>query len=188
MTDIPSTTRDILEPKLDIGGYPVVMVETAGMRSTTDFIEKEGVKRAVSSAQNADITVVMCDTEILYKNPHKLNNFLHGEHFIYIAGKADSATQDKLMLQNKEFIPISVHKKINLQIVEKKIIKFLSAWDKEPYVITSTRHRKALEGAKHHLGKVNFNNDLEIEIAAEDLRIAANCIGSKTGIIHLMIF
>lgn len=48
VSDIPGTTRDVLEVNLDLGGYPVIMSDTAGLRESNDPIEMEGVKRAIS--------------------------------------------------------------------------------------------------------------------------------------------
>lgn len=48
VSDIPGTTRDVVEVTLNLGGYPVVISDTAGLRESTDVIEKEGMKRALS--------------------------------------------------------------------------------------------------------------------------------------------
>jgi tRNA modification GTPase len=56
------TTRDVVESTLDIGGYPVVLSDTAGLRSTTDPVEQEGVRRAVSQAESADLKIIVVDS------------------------------------------------------------------------------------------------------------------------------
>ncbi len=61
VTEIPGTTRDILEVRLDLDGRPVVLLDTAGMRTTADPIEAEGVRRAVRAAESADLVVDVRD-------------------------------------------------------------------------------------------------------------------------------
>lgn len=63
VSEIPGTTRDIIETTLDIGGYPVLISDTAGIRETSNPIEKEGVIRAKNKAKNADIILVMCQVD-----------------------------------------------------------------------------------------------------------------------------
>ena len=93
VTNIPGTTRDTLELKLDLNGYPVVIADTAGIHTTSDIIEKEGIKKAVKFAQNADITIVMHDIKELVENEVDAQNINHGTNFIYVASKADNIKQ-----------------------------------------------------------------------------------------------
>ena len=58
VSPIPGTTRDIIETRFDLSGYPVIISDTAGLREdSSDIVEKEGIKRAVSAAKNADVLV-----------------------------------------------------------------------------------------------------------------------------------
>lgn len=61
VTDIPGTTRDLLPVDLDIDGLPVRLVDTAGLRATTDVVEQQGVERAVAQAQQADVVLILAD-------------------------------------------------------------------------------------------------------------------------------
>ena len=62
VSDIPGTTRDVIEGHIDIGGYPIILQDTAGIRAgTLDVIEQEGIKRAIESAKEADIKIIMMD-------------------------------------------------------------------------------------------------------------------------------
>lgn len=58
---LAGTTRDVVETVVDLGGYPVVVCDTAGLRTTSDVVEQEGVRRALAKAQQADMAVVMLD-------------------------------------------------------------------------------------------------------------------------------
>lgn len=61
MSPYAGTTRDVLEVSLDIGGYPVVLCDTAGLRMSTDPIENEGLKLAKETASNADLVIIVLD-------------------------------------------------------------------------------------------------------------------------------
>jgi tRNA modification GTPase len=62
VTAIPGTTRDLLDVALDVGGYPLLITDTAGLRESTDVIEQEGVRRALARAEDADFRILLCDT------------------------------------------------------------------------------------------------------------------------------
>ncbi|XP_063609040.1 tRNA modification GTPase GTPBP3, mitochondrial-like [Penaeus indicus] len=66
VSSIPGTTRDIIETSLDLGGYPVVISDTAGLHKTDDIIESEGIERALERAKQVDVAVILLEaTEIL---------------------------------------------------------------------------------------------------------------------------
>ena len=73
VSPIPGTTRDIIETRFDLSGYPVIISDTAGLREdSNDIVEKEGIKRAVSAAKNADVLVfvqgISWQNEKIHKN------------------------------------------------------------------------------------------------------------------------
>src|SRR6202000_1009694 len=61
VSEIAGTTRDVIEVRLDLGGYPVSVADTAGIRESQDAIENEGVRRALARAESADIALVLVD-------------------------------------------------------------------------------------------------------------------------------
>lgn len=61
MSPFAGTTRDILEISLDIGGYPVVLCDTAGIRTSNDPVEQEGLRRAKEAASHADLVIIVVD-------------------------------------------------------------------------------------------------------------------------------
>lgn len=66
VTDVPGTTRDVLETSIDIGGYPLTLMDTAGLRpDTEDVVEVEGMSRAKENARLADLIIVLCSAESL---------------------------------------------------------------------------------------------------------------------------
>jgi tRNA modification GTPase len=180
VTAIPGTTRDTLELKLDLDGYPVTVIDTAGIHETSDFIEQEGIKKAREAIKNSDIIILMVDINEI--DSIDINEFSCNGNIIYVGSKVDN--NSKIIIKNgREFLPISVHKNYGLDLLKKKISNIISSQNRESYIITHERHRTALNNAKIYLER--FHLKTNIELAAENLRIAANYIGSITGVIKL---
>ncbi|XP_069955377.1 tRNA modification GTPase GTPBP3, mitochondrial isoform X1 [Cherax quadricarinatus] len=80
VSPIPGTTRDVVESSLDLGGYPVIISDTAGLRQTEDIIEVEGVKRAQARARHADAAVIILEAlevlQLVKKKDFDWNTFL----------------------------------------------------------------------------------------------------------------
>src|SRR6185503_2260652 len=62
VSEIAGTTRDVLEVHLDLGGYPVTVADTAGLRETTDKLEAEGIRRALARSESADAVLLLLDS------------------------------------------------------------------------------------------------------------------------------
>ncbi|WP_341754593.1 tRNA uridine-5-carboxymethylaminomethyl(34) synthesis GTPase MnmE [Candidatus Tisiphia endosymbiont of Dioctria rufipes] len=92
VSNIEGTTRDIIEGHLDIGGYPIILQDTAGIRSSNDLIELEGIKRAIESAKMADIKIIMLDAIKLSNSPL---------YFEEMADIIDLIDDNTIMLVNK---------------------------------------------------------------------------------------
>lgn len=74
ISDIPGTTRDVIETSLNIGGYPVVLMDTAGLRqSTQDQVEQEGIRRARKVAENADLIIVIVNGDAVLAHWHRIS-------------------------------------------------------------------------------------------------------------------
>ncbi|WP_341761504.1 tRNA uridine-5-carboxymethylaminomethyl(34) synthesis GTPase MnmE [Candidatus Tisiphia endosymbiont of Thecophora atra] len=92
VSNIEGTTRDIIEGHLDIGGYPIILQDTAGIRSSNDLIELEGIKRAIESAKMADIKIIMLDAIKLSNSP---------SYFEEMTDIIDLIDNNSIMLVNK---------------------------------------------------------------------------------------
>ncbi len=187
VSNIEGTTRDILQVCLDIDGIPVNFFDTAGIRETVDIIEKEGVKRAIENAKNADL-------KILLLSPEKYNineNFksIIDDNTLIIFNKIDLFNNGefekiKNNLVYKNIIGISLKDNINTA----EVFKYLGNYINKvitPYIgtnITQERYRKELKQAIKFLENIDFN--LPIEIIAENIRKANFCIGKITGQIN----
>ncbi len=183
VSPMAGTTRDMIELHLDIGGYAAVIIDTAGLRETENAIEQEGIRRAMARAQHADITLLMFDAS---QFPHMDEATLAclNESALCIASKCDIAAQPLPgTIQHLPLIPLSTVSPEGLSPLLSFLnerIQTLATPSSEP-LITHQRHRQALNTALTSL--YAFGRISDIELACEELRIAAHAIGSITGTI-----
>tara|TARA_Y100000389_G_C17461678_1_gene522224 strand:+ start:344 stop:1669 length:1326 start_codon:yes stop_codon:yes gene_type:complete len=179
VSNIPGTTRDVVETHLDIAGYEVVVSDTAGIRESNDLIEKEGIDRAIKKSQEADIKIIILDSCGLDSD----NLELYDENTILIINKIDVCNPIlNKKLSNKDPILISLEQDINLNQVLPKIedkIKNIVGNNNDESIITNQRHKSSLENILFSLIQIDFSNN--IEITAEKLRSIASNIGQITG-------
>lgn len=183
VSPIAGTTRDVVETHLAIAGMAVKISDTAGLRQTEDVIEKEGIKRALQKAHDADLKIFILDASnpILDINDQNLID----TNTIVLLNKVDLCEKIPTWISNLNPLPISLTHKINtsnlLGELERKILEILpsSYHEQNSALITQERYRIALKNAVDFLEE--FSLDKEIELAAEDLRMTAREIGKITG-------
>lgn len=190
VSNIAGTTRDIIETKLNINGFDVNIFDTAGIRETSDVIEEEGVKRAVKTASNADLKILIIDVNNFNLNS-KITDLID-ENTLILINKIDLINQNELnklkcgLKYNNTIIEISIKDEQNLdkvidyitQFIEKNITPFIGS------NITHERYRIELEKVVEYIDKIDFTGDMPIEIIAENIRLAAFCFGKITGQIN----
>ncbi len=179
VSDIAGTTRDIIETHLEIGGYAVKIADTAGLRISKNKIEQEGIKRARQRAIDADLKIYMLDA----KKP-VLDESLIDQNTIVILNKSDLLGEGK-KIKIKYDLAISLTEKKNLdeviKLLEEKIQKIIP--DNSQMLITQERYRNSLINC--HAFLENFSLEKNIELAAEDLRLASYEIAKITGRINV---
>jgi len=179
VSPMPGTTRDSIETFLDMQGYPVCIMDTAGIRNDTyDVIELEGIKRAVNKTQEAHIKLLVIDVEISIDSLDESIKDLVDDKTIIIVNKIDLKTNIKRI---PNVIYISLKHKVNLDELMEKIlnkIKQISPVLNNPY-ITRARHRQNVETALSLLNDFSLEKDLVL--AAEDVRLAARHLSLITG-------
>lgn len=175
VSDEAGTTRDIIRARLDIDGYMVNLLDSAGIRETDNLIEAEGVKRAQNLIGQADLVLALFDDEISYK---ALENLNLGQS-ILIRNKSDFLEKST----QKSDLEISVKTNQNIDSLLQQISSHLADYfdQVEDDIVTRERHRLLLTEAQQNIILFLENRDLPEEIAAEYLRRAINEIGKITG-------
>ncbi len=188
VSNIAGTTRDIIEGHLDIGGYPIILQDTAGIRGeSSDVIEQEGIKRAIDSAKKADIKIVMFDAETIDSSISEDITDLIDESTIVVINKIDLIEENKIFLLEGKYktLKVSIKNNISLSSILKNIEQIaenITGFTETPY-ITNERHRHHLKQALIYLK--DFNLDKDLVLATEDIRLTIRKLGAITGIIDV---
>ena len=177
------TTRDVIEIHLDLGGFPVIISDTAGIRDSGDEIESRGVKLAIRSAEEADLNIILLDPKNLdFKGffEHKIS-----DKSIIAINKSDLGKENLNKLEkNINPILISVKEDNNIdKLIEEIKLKLKNQFLKtENVLITRSRHRQHLKECYKHLNSfLEKKNNQEFDKAAEDLRLSIRHLGTIVG-------
>ncbi|SHJ77552.1 tRNA modification GTPase trmE [Anaerobranca californiensis DSM 14826] len=193
VTDIPGTTRDILEEQISIRGIPMILVDTAGIRETEDVVEKIGVERSKKAIEESDLILFVLDGSRSWDiYDQQILELLQRKNVIVLLNKRDlkqvlTKEEVKKITGYQEVIEISVNEDINLDKLEEAIIKTYELKDlisrSDEVLISNIRHEKSLEAAKFNLEDAikNIENGLPLDIIAIDLRDAWENLGKVTG-------
>ncbi len=167
VSDRPGTTRDVLETRIVLGGVPVTLVDTAGLRETDDSIEAEGVRRAIARARDADLVITLVEAG----SPRPA-----GQTALLVANKAD------LGLAGPEgALRISVKTGAGMDALRDSLAQAATRMTESRGAppLTRARHRAALLEA-HGFLEAAERADLP-ELRGEDLRLAMRALGRITG-------
>lgn len=187
VTDLPGTTRDVLELRLDLGGYPVIFCDTAGIRDMAnahdaqDKIEAEGIRRSLERAEEADIKVLVFDgSQLPNMNEDILK--LRDQSSLCVFNKADIANIDETLLQDHDALALAAISGDGLsKLLDALLARIEDVFKPGAHAsLTRARHREALNEALAALVRAR-ETQAEDELLAEDLRIAIRCIGRITG-------
>lgn len=185
VSDIAGTTRDVLEVRLDLGGYPVTLADTAGLRDAEDRIEVEGVRRARDRATAADIVLALSDASESDRSSDLLGwQCDEGQDVVYVRTKGDlldgSSPQPSAPTGN-DCITISVETghgiQALLQAVTALVVKRFGP--AQSGLVVRERHRDALSLACDALERAL--DAPEAALAGEDIRLALHQMGRITG-------
>jgi len=194
VTDIPGTTRDAIEEYINLGGIPIKLVDTAGIRDSENLVEQIGVEKAKEFITKADLILYVIDIieGISDDDKNIIFELLDKIPTIFLANKADlQYNQDNLkaiksILGEKELILISAKENQGLEAIEERIAALFfegSLQISGEAIITSARHVQALQGAYDHLkGAINsIQNDMPGDFVVIDIRSSWELLGKITG-------
>ncbi len=182
VTDIPGTTRDQIEVSLDLNGVPVVLVDTAGIRATTEPIEAEGIRRALARAHEADLVLWLVDAEDRYPpsppaRTAKVISVRTKTDRLAKGVRADAPVAPVI----SRALSISVHTGEGMDLLIETLAAEASKLAGEPALVTHARQRHWVSDAIGHLRPVVVADAKSEELLAENIRQAAQAMGRITG-------
>ena len=190
VTEIPGTTRDIIEECLNINGLPVRIIDTAGIRRSAEAVEKEGIRRSLDAIEQADFIIAVCDgSEPAKKEDGELLEKIRGKNAVIVLNKSDlprKLSLEDLPTAGRQCLPLSALRGDGIE--ELKTVLFqsnLKNWreEREGVVVTNIRHKKALDKATSALGRALkiMREKGPLEIFSIELREAMDALGEITG-------
>ena len=195
VSETAGTTRDVIEVHLDLGGFPVTLADTAGLRDENDGddggdgIEAEGIRRALGKAQDADLRLAVFDGEA-WPDTDSHTAGLVDENAMAVVNKSDLKTPEPpLEVAGQPALAISAKSGDGVEALLAALtdrvrgLMEVSASPAQAPALTRVRHREALEECRGALERVLAakGGAGKPELAAEDLRLAARALGRITG-------
>ena len=190
VSNIAGTTRDTIEDEITIGGIRFRFIYTAGLRETTDEIEKIGVERALEKLEKSAIYIYLFDsTEMSVLEVKKeLDSFTTTSKQLIVANKIDKASKEELFAINNSnlpFLTISAKSKDSLDVLSNSLLDIagIEALDSNQLMLTNSRHYDVLIKSLEEISKVQegIDNHLTGDLLAIDLRQALYFLGEITG-------
>jgi tRNA modification GTPase len=186
VTDIPGTTRDTLEEFTEIDGYPVIFTDTAGLRESSDAVEKIGVDRARNEIKNADLVLYVVDSSDENWDQPEFNKG------IVLINKTDRATDGQLekcrsFYGNYRQLEISLYRKEGLTAVFEAVKTAFEKGSRQGVsggmILTNLRHKQLVDKAEEVLerGLSQYRSGMPLDCITYDMWQCAGFLGEITG-------
>ncbi len=186
VTDIPGTTRDIVEGSLVLGGIPLNIIDTAGIRKTEDTVEKIGVEKSLSIIDTADLIIyILNNNEEITEEEKELLNKIKDKKKIIVVNKIDLETRlDKKILDS--YIEISVKENIGVNKIKEEIKRLFSIGDIITNDVTYLSNARSIALLKKSLKSINeaeeeITINSPIDIVELSLKDAWSSLGEIIG-------
>ena len=184
VSEIPGTTRDVIRQAIQIGGVPLHILDTAGLRESQDAIEQMGIARTRSTLEKADAILVMLDSNSgLSKEDRKiLDELPQSIPRLHVFNKIDLLNQvPRVEKEGAEIrIYLSAKTGVGLDLLREELLALIG-WHQEAGVFMAReRHLRALRSARDYLQRA-VGEVGRAEIFAEDLRLAQEQLSAITG-------
>ncbi|CAM0497302.1 tRNA uridine-5-carboxymethylaminomethyl(34) synthesis GTPase MnmE [Thermoanaerobacter kivui] len=192
VTDIPGTTRDIIEEYVNVKGIPIKLIDTAGIRDTDELVEKIGVSKSKEVLMEADLILFVLDaSKELSREDYEIFDILTDKDTIFVLNKIDLPKKiDEEELKNLTkggiIIEVSTVEKIGLEELENTIYNLVFKGDislKEDAVVINSRHKEALINAKKYMESClnAIERGYSEDFISIDLNAALDQLGKITG-------
>lgn len=187
VTDIAGTTRDVITEFANIGGVPLELIDTAGIRETEDVVEKIGVERSQKALEEADLVLLVLDASSpLTPKDLELLELSSATNRIILLNKTDLPEKIELEKLPEDFIRISALKNENLDAVEKQIRALFFSGEieaKDATTLSNARHIGLIEQALDALKEANrgLAMGLPVDLIQVDITRCWQLLGEITG-------
>jgi tRNA modification GTPase len=191
VSEIKGTTRDIIEVQLQIKNFPVILSDTAGIRTTKNKVEKIGISLALKQIKNSNLNILILDGTVK-KISMEINKLINEKTLVIINKQDKKSFIGRSVIKNlKQKNILAVHEVSTLSkfgyknLIEnlENILNVLYE-NQSDTLISRTRHRTLLiKTSKHLKNYLKISQSQDIEKVAEELRIASNYLGEIVGLI-----
>jgi tRNA modification GTPase len=184
VTEIPGTTRDVIRQSINVEGIPVHIIDTAGLRDTSDPVERMGVERTWAAIEKADLLLLLIDAtqgerdtdrEILKKLPSTLPCIRVMNKIDLLEGHTAPGRRD-----GRSRVWLSAKTGAGIDGLKKSLLEAVGWQGGEGLFMARERHIRALEEARAHLDRAT-QQGRHLELFAEELRLAQEALGAITG-------
>jgi len=192
VTDLPGTTRDLIEDYLNINGLPIRIMDTAGIRNSEELVEKEGIRRSINAINNADFVIALMDgSEPLKKDDFQLMELISGKKAVVVINKSDLPVKlslDAIAKKGREYLRLSALSGEGIDALKSLIFNSnLRNWneEREGVVVSNIRHKTALDKASSSLETAIglLSSDQPLEFFSIELRDTLDNLGEITGMV-----
>ena len=174
------TTRDIVETYLNIEGYPVILSDTAGIREARNEIEKKGISLALSKSKEADLNLIVIDNSSNTFNK-KIESLINDKSIV-VLNKSDIDSSKKHNFKNSVLVSVKDNKNIDELVKTIKGQLSTKFTFSKNILVTRERHRTKLNYCLKEINNfLKKDQKKDIEMAAEDLRLATRHLGGIVG-------
>ncbi len=193
VTDIPGTTRDIIEEYVNMGGIPVRLIDTAGIRETEDVVERIGVERAKKAVTSADLVIMMLDAsyglteeDIEIYNTVKEKKILVLINKIDVDNKKENTQKIEDVFKGNRIIKMSLIGGIGVGQLEDEIRALFNKGEvsyNDEIMVTNVRHKSLIETAVRSIDAavLSYENGMPLDCITIDIKDAAEYLGQITG-------
>ncbi len=193
VTDIAGTTRDQIHERFIINDIPISLIDTAGLRETSDTVERIGVERSRATMADADIVIVLLDaSETIMSDDFAIIESVSGIEHIIALNKIDKASSFEIETAkslisdlNSPIVPLSAKTGEGLDVLQKSLVEPFIALGSETsgFLVTDARHHDLLVRAEAEIGQSldQLNEKMSEEIVLIGLHNALRYLGQITG-------
>ncbi len=181
VSDKAGTTRDVIETYLNLDGYPVILADTAGIREAKNEVEKKGISLALGKSKEADLNIIVIDNSSKKINK-EIQNMINRDTIIFLNKSDVSDKQNHKFNVDTVLASVKNNKNIDklIDLIKAKLSKKFTS--NNSALITRERHRVKLNDCLKEIDKfLKKDQNKDLELAAEDLRMATRHLGSIVG-------